>query len=70
MRNFEELLPDIFKNYMKQLLGKDYEKYIDSLNNSSIRGIRINPIKLNNKNIYDIFPYKTSHVPYEKYGRI
>lgn len=39
-------LPSEFLNEMKTQLGKDYEKYLISMQNESVRGLRVNTIKI------------------------
>jgi len=46
MEKLSERLPEAFQNQMKELLGEDYEKYIDALNADSVRGLRVNKVKI------------------------
>lgn len=45
MEKLSERLPEVYKNQMKELLGDDYDRYIDALNKDSVRGLRVNKVK-------------------------
>ena len=70
MNNILEKLPKKFIENMKILLGNNFDNYVQSMNQQSVRGIRINPIKVNVEDFENIFRYDTKHVPHEKLGRI
>lgn len=74
MRESEELLfgklPSEYVENMKYLLGDDFDKYKQSLNKDSVRGLRINPLKTTLENFNRVCEFDTSVVPYEKYGRV
>lgn len=46
MEKISNMLPDSYKEQMKQILGSDYEKYIISLDEPAIRGLRVNTKKM------------------------
>ena len=46
MEKLSERLPEVYQNQMKELLGDDYERYIEALNNDSVRGLRVNKVKV------------------------
>ena len=46
MEKLSERLPEVYQNQMKELLGEDYEKYIEALNKESVRGLRVNKVKV------------------------
>lgn len=45
MEKLSERLPEVYKNQMKELLGDDYDRYIDAFNKDSVRGLRVNKVK-------------------------
>lgn len=46
MEKISNMLPDSYKEQMKQILGSDYEKYRISLDEPATRGIRVNTKKM------------------------
>ena len=72
MRESEDLLfgklPSEYVENMKYLLGDDFDKYKQSLNKDSVRGLRINPLKTTLENFNRVCEFDTSVVPYFSYG--
>ena len=46
MENVSKLLPEEYKKQIKELLTDDFEKYLDSLDKPSVRGLRVNTNKI------------------------
>ena len=63
-------LPIEYLDYMKGLLGEDYSRYIDSLNNSSDHGLRVNRLKLTAQEFSEITPFELKKIPYIDNGFI
>lgn len=70
-------LPIEFLNNMQNLLGKDYEKFYKSMNNESIKGLRVNTKKIDIDTLKTLIPSLKDKIPYtnafyidakEKYG--
>lgn len=65
-----KILPAQFTNNMKTLLGTDFEKYKKSMDEPSVRGLRINTIKTSIENFNAHFNLCVQDIPYEKNGRV
>ena len=46
MEKVSEMLSEDYKNQMKDLLKENYEKYLTSLDEKSVRGLRVNTKKI------------------------
>lgn len=55
MENLTEKLPQAFVNRMKNMLGKDYEKFENSMNDGSVRGVRVNTKKISASDCKKLF---------------
>ena len=54
-------LPEEFKESMREILDKDYDAFIDSYNFPAYKGLRINTLKIKNK---DILPFDLTPIPW------
>lgn len=64
-------LPESFEKEMKALLGEpEYNKYIDSLNKPSYKGIRFNRLKIHKSKFLDLCNFDMTEVPYIDNGFI
>ena len=50
-----EKLPEIFKNRMKSLLGDDYDKYLNAIDEPYVRGVRVNSKKISTEELVKLF---------------
>ena len=65
------MIPEKFKEKMKDILGEDYPSFIDALENkAAVRGLRVNLIKTNPESFIKVFPYKTEKISYVENGYI
>ena len=46
MEKLSERLPKDYQNQMKELLGENYQKYINAINGNFVRGLRVNKVKV------------------------
>jgi len=65
--SFERFDPKFVEN-MKTLLKDEYQDYVRAMNQSPVRGVRVNPIKMNKDTFIETFGYPTERVPYEENG--
>ena len=61
-------LPVEYENRMRQLLGSDFQAYIDVMNVSPMRAFRINTNKISTEDFEKINPFKTEKIPYVHNG--
>lgn len=57
-------LPADYTNYMKKLLGNEYEDYINSLNEDSFHGLRVNRLKINGDKFETLSPFNLKKIPF------
>lgn len=55
MEKLSEKLPEIFKNRMKSLLGDDYDKYLNAIDEPYVRGVRVNSKKISTEELVKLF---------------
>ena len=63
-------LPSQFTDYMKKILGSQYSKYIDSMDENSLHGLRVNRLKLSAHDFEEISPFSISKIPFIDNGFI
>ena len=61
-------LPIEFSKRMKDILGNDYDNYIESLNSSPVRGFRVNTDKISLEDFEKINVFSNDKIPYVKNG--
>ena len=61
-------LPSEFFDNMKNLLGDDFDSYIESLNNDSYSGLRVNTSKISVDDFVKICPYPIEKIPFVDNG--
>lgn len=64
---FSKLDP-IFVQNMKKLLGEEFESYEQALRDNPVRGLRVNPIKINKQRFLKEFSFNLAQVLYEENG--
>ena len=62
------MLPKDFDEKMKKLLKDEYDDYLSSFNNPSVKSLRINTSKISVDDFLSIFPYKLESVPWTSDG--
>lgn len=61
-------LPEKFAERMKVLLGEEYDNYIASLDEKSVRAFRVNTDKISVEDFLKINPFDTKKIPYVDNG--
>lgn len=61
-------LPESFLKRMKELLGEEYEAWLESYGLSATQGIRINPAKISKERWNQLCPWKTEKVLWNPNG--
>ena len=60
--------PETFLNNMKELLKKDYSKYIDCLDKPRVYGLRVNTLKISVEDFLKISPFELEPIPWCENG--
>ena len=68
MEKLTDKLPKEFVNRMKTMLGNDFNKFEESMNESSVRGLRVNTNRVSVKEFCEGFEQKLEKVAYAKDG--
>jgi len=58
------MLNEEFLIRMKEILGSDFSKYLESFNEKPVSGLRVNITKISDSDFKKIFPYKIVSIPY------
>ena len=53
---------------MKELLGTDFDAYIESFNDSRLYGLRVNTMKISVEDFLKISPFKLTPIPWIENG--
>lgn len=61
-------LPEVFLKQMEHLLGKEYISWLDACEQSSVQGIRINPVKLSPEEWEKLSPWRVRPVLWNRNG--
>lgn len=61
-------LPEAFLERMKNLLGEEYDSWLDSYRQVPATGFRINPAKVSREEWERICPWEVRRVPWNEYG--
>ncbi len=61
-------LPEKFESRMRLLLGDDYDKYIDAMTASPVRGLRVNTKKISVEDFVAHSPFNLEKIPYSDNG--
>ncbi len=62
------MLPIVFSNRMKELLGEEYEKFEASYSENPVRSFRVNTNKISKDNFDKINPFGGEKIPYAENG--
>lgn len=57
-------LPKEYTDAMKELLGGEFEAYLDSFNDKRIYGLRVNNLKISTEDFLRIAPFKLTPIPW------
>lgn len=57
-------LPERYTESMKDLLGEEYNSYIDSFNDKRLYGLRVNNLKISTDEFLKICPFKLTPIPW------
>ncbi|HAG68467.1 MAG TPA: RNA methyltransferase [Lachnospiraceae bacterium] len=57
-------LPPAFKDRMREQLGDEYGAFIESYGQSSLRALRLNPLKMEKKELIDLFSQNKGLAPF------
>ena len=61
-------LPEKYLENMKELLGTDFDAYIESFNDSRLYGLRVNTMKISVEDFLKISPFKLTPIPWIENG--
>ena len=50
-------LPEKYLDTMKEMLGEDFQAYLDSFNDSRLYGLRVNTLKITTEEFLKISPF-------------
>lgn len=57
-------LPEAFLNHMRDLLGEEYEAFLESRKSQGVRGLRVNTSKVETEKFEEISPFPLEAVPW------
>ena len=58
-------LPEKYLDTMKQMLGNDFQAYIDSFNDNRLYGLRVNTLKITPEEFLRISPFELKPIPWK-----
>ena len=61
-------LPTEYLNRMQNLLGEDFNRYIDELQNPPVKAFRVNTDKISLEEFQKINPFSKTKIPYVENG--
>lgn len=61
-------LPEQYLKNMREMLGDDFEAYLDSFNESRLYGLRVNTLKISVEDFLKISPFKLEPIPWIENG--
>lgn len=61
-------LPVKYLDAMKELLGDEYEAYLESFNDKRLYGLRVNNLKISTEDFLKISPFKLTPIPWIENG--
>lgn len=61
-------LPELFLEKMQDLLGEEYEQYIESFQQKRVYGLRVNTSKISTEDFEKICPFKIKKIPWISNG--
>lgn len=61
-------LPEAFKEKMKNLLGAEYEPFLESYEKERVQGLRRNPLKVDKETFLKQMPFSLTEIPWAEEG--
>lgn len=61
-------LPEKYLASMKEMLGEDYQAYLDSFNDNRLYGLRVNTLKITPEEFLKISPFELKPIPWIENG--
>ncbi len=61
-------LPEKYLDTMKEMLGEDFQAYLDSFNDSRLYGLRVNTLKITPEEFLKISPFDLKPIPWIENG--
>lgn len=61
-------LPQKYVDAMKELLGSEFDAYLDSFNDKRLYGLRVNNLKISNEEFLKISPFHLTPIPWIENG--
>ena len=61
-------LPEKYLDTMKEMLGEDFQAYLDSFNDSRLYGLRVNTLKITTEEFLKISPFDLKPIPWIENG--
>ena len=61
-------LPQKYLDAMKELLGDDFQAYLDSFGEKRLYGLRVNNLKISTEDFLKICPFKLKRIPWIENG--
>ena len=61
-------LPELFQENMRQLLGGEYEAYLESFSQKRVYGLRVNTLKISPEDFERICPFPVERIPWIENG--
>ena len=57
-------LPQKYLDAMSELLGDEFQAYLDSFNEKRLYGLRVNNLKISTEDFLKISPFKLKKIPW------
>ena len=61
-------LPESYLKTMKDMLGSEYDAYLESFNDKRLYGLRVNNLKISTEDFLKISPFRLKPIPWIKNG--
>ena len=62
------MLPIEFQERMQQMLGEEYEAFLQGYGKPRFHALRRNPLKIEKEKFYDLIPFELKKVPWTEHG--
>ena len=63
-------LPQDYLSAMQELLGDEYEDYLDSFDQERVYGLRVNTLKITPEDFLKISPFRLEPIPWTENGYV
>ena len=61
-------LPEAFEKRMKDMLGEEYDSYLDSYQQERQFGLRVNPLKITGEELKELSGFHLRKIPWTQNG--